>query len=519
MMFRFLIAGCVGAIFLAAGLSGSSDSAGFVSLFDGETLDGWEGDPSLWRVEDGAIVGQTSEEAPLSYNSFLVWGEGEVDDFELKLKFRIDSGNSGIQIRSFQRGEPYQLGGYQADIDADGKWVGTHYGEGYRGILAKRGQKTEIGEDGVPVVVEELGDPAELGSAVRPGEWNEYHIIARGHTITLRINDETMSETTDLDRDTRRRVGLLGLQLHKGPAMKVAFKDIRLRRLPIEDVKKVVFVAGKPSHPPRTHEHNAGCLLAANLLNKHHSDKLVCTVYRNGWPDDGSAFDNAHAVVFYADGGMRHPAVTHLDVLAEFRQRGIGVGAIHYAVEMMPGPTNEELIRCIGGAFEINYSVNPHWDADFTDFVSHAVTRGLGAFAIRDEWYFNMRFADDFDRVTPILSAIPPEETMKRRDGKHSGNPIVRNMVAEGRPQHLLWLYDRPNGGRGFGFTGGHYHDNWAHDTFRTAVYNAIGWIAGVEIPDDGLVTPTPDGEMLDANLDPKPGSKRQKAAGEPAGA
>ena len=194
------------AIFLCSPAQ-ARDAEGFTSLFDGETLDGWEGDPSLWRVEDGAIVGQSTAEAPLKYNQFLTWKNGEIDDFELKLKYKIESGNSGIQIRSFPRGNPYQLGGYQADIDAEGNWVGTNYGEGFRGILAKRGQKATMNEEGKPEVTGSLGDPKELGSKVKKGEWNDYHIVARGHTITIRINGVTMSELTDHDTDTRRRVG------------------------------------------------------------------------------------------------------------------------------------------------------------------------------------------------------------------------------------------------------------------------------------------------------------------------
>ncbi|MDF1811615.1 MAG: DUF1080 domain-containing protein [Verrucomicrobiales bacterium] len=492
------------AVFALGVLCNPAFSEDFTPLFNGENLDGWEGEPSLWRVEDGAIVGETSDEKPIEYNQFLIWKNGEVDDFELKAKYKIDSGNSGIQVRSFMRGNPHQLAGYQADIDSTGKFTGICYGEGFRGILSKRGETAEMNEEGKSQKTGDLGDPAELGAKVKAGEWNDYHIIAKGHKITIKINGETMTELTDNDTDTRRRVGLLGFQLHKGPAMKVHFKDIMLKRLPITDVKKVVFVAGKPSHPPRTHEHNAGCKLAAHILNKHHSDKLVATVYTNGWPEDSTAFDNCHAVVMHADGGIRHPAAKYLDVLADLRKKKIGVGAIHYAVEMLPGETNDELTRCIGGAFETNYSVNPHWVAQFTTFPDHPVAAGVEPFEINDEWYFNMRFAEGMKGVIPILSAIPPEETMARKDGAHSGNPDVRKMVAEKQPQHLLWLYERPDGGRGFGFTGTHYHDNWANDSFRTAVYNAIAWIAGVEIPAQGIVTPTPDKPLLDMNLDPK---------------
>ncbi len=480
----------------------------FVSLFDGETLKGWDGDPKLWRVEDGAITGETSADDPIGYNSFLTWTRGEVDDFELRLEYRIFSGNSGIQVRSFALDKPHAVGGYQADIDAEGKWSGTNYGEKFRGILAKRGEKTVINEDGKPEVTGSLGDAAELAGVIRPGDWNTYHITARGNHIVCRINDRVMSEITDNDTDTRRRAGLLALQLHQGPPMKVQFRNIELKRLPLGDLRKIVYIGGLPSHPARTHEHNAGALLAAKLLNENHGDKVLVAPYLNGWPNDPSAFQNADAVAIQSDGGPRHPAFWHLRQIDYLREQGVGVGMLHYAVEMVPGESNDTLIAATGGAFEIDYSVNPHWDAAFTGFPQHPVARGVKPFTINDEWYFNMRFLPEMKGVTPILSAVPPDETMSRPDGHHSGNPEVRKMVAEKVPQHVCWVVERPEGGRGFGFTGLHYHDNWADDGFRQVIMNALCWIAGVEIPEGGIATPTPTQAELDANLDPKPQPK-----------
>lgn len=485
----------------------------FVSLFDGETLKGWEGDPKLWRVEDGALTGETSDDDPIEYNSFLTWTEGELDDFHLKAEYRIFSGNSGIQVRSFKLDNPYAVGGYQADIDAEGKWAGTNYGEKFRGILAKRGQKAVINEEGKPEVTGELGNPDELAKVIKPQDWNTYEVIARGHHIVCKINGTVMSDITDEDTDTRRRAGLLALQLHRGPAMKVQFRNIQLKRLPLGDVKKIVYLAGKPSHPPRMHEHNAGSLLAAKLLNENHGDKVLVAPYLNGWPNDPSAFQNADALVIQSDGGPRHPAFWHLRQIDYLREQGVGVGMIHYAVEMIPGETNDTLIAATGGAFEINYSVNPHWDGKFQKLPEHPVANGVEPFEIRDEWYFNMRFLPDMEGITPILSAVPPDETMARKDGHHSGNPEVREMVAKGLPQHVCWVVDRKeDGGRGFGFTGLHFHDNWANDDFRKVVMNAVCWIAGVEIPEDGIETPTPNQEQLDANLDPKPERKPKPA-------
>lgn len=483
----------------------------FTQIFDGESLAGWSGDTSLWRVENGAIVGESKEDAPIEYNQFLTWTDGEVDDFELLIEFKIESGNSGVQFRSFPLENPHAIGGYQADIDAENKWSGTCYGEKFRGILAKRGQKAVIGDDGKPGQIEEIGNPEKLGESIKSGEWNEYRIVARGFVIEQFINGVKMSEVVDDDEATRRRGGLLGLQLHKGPPMKVSFKNIRLKRLPLEDVEKIVFVAGKPSHAPRAHEHNAGSILLADLVNEHHGDKVFATVYRNGWPSDPTAFRNADAVVVFSDGGQRHPAFFHLKTLADLRDRGIGFGAIHYAVEMVPGETNDSLIESIGGAFEVDYSVNPHWIAEFSEFPDHPVARGLEPFAINDEWYFNMRFAPEMAGVTPILSAIPPDETMSRPDGHHSGNPEVRKMVADKLPQHVCWVYENESGNRGFGFTAGHFHDNWGDDQYRKTALNAICWIAGAEIPEGGIETPTPQQADLDRNLDPKPAPKKKK--------
>jgi len=485
----------------------------FVSLFDGETLAGWEGDPKLWRVEDGAITGETTADAPVEYNTFLKWSDGEVDDFELVLEYRIFSGNSGIQIRSFALDKPHAVGGYQADIDAAGEWSGTNYGEQFRGILAKRGQKATIGEDGKPEVTGSLGDPDELAKVIKKDGWNSYRVVATGNRIVCEINGTVMSEIVDEDADTRRRAGLLAFQLHKGPPMKVQFRNIRLKRLPLGDVKKIVYLAGSPSHPPRMHEHNAGALLAKKLLNTHHSDKVLVATYLNGWPNDKSAFQNADALVIQSDGGPKHPAYWHLRQIDYLREQGVGVGMIHYAVEMTPGETNDTLIAATGGAFEIHYSVNPHWDGEFATLPSHPVAQGVKPFTIRDEWYFNMRFVKDMAGVTPILSAVPPGETMSRPDGHHSGNPAVRKMVEEKRPQHVCWVVDRPEGGRGFGFTGLHFHDNWAHDDFRKTVLNAICWIAKADIPGNGIDTATPTKEDLDANLDPKPAPKAKAKA------
>jgi type 1 glutamine amidotransferase len=273
--------------------------------------------------------------------------------------------------------------------------------------------------------------------------------------------------------------------------------------------KKIVFVAGRPSHGPGEHEHRAGCLLLKTCLDNVKG--VTSVVYSNGWPDDAAtAFDGAAAVVIYADGGGGHPFLQgdRLKTIGELMDKGVGLACIHYACEPTKEKGQKEFLNWIGGAFEINWSVNPHWDGDFTRLPKHPITQGVDPFKIRDEWYFHMRFCDDMKDVTPILSAVPPESTMSRPDGPHEGNPAVREAVKRGEPQHVAWAAERPNGGRGFGFTGAHFHKNWANDDFRKVVLNAILWVAKTEVPKDGVQSTVTEAKMQ-ANLDPKPGRAR----------
>ncbi len=271
--------------------------------------------------------------------------------------------------------------------------------------------------------------------------------------------------------------------------------------------KKVVFIAGKASHGPGEHEHRAGCMLLADHLNKS-GLPVEAVVVTDGWPADESVFDGAAAVVMYADGGAGHPAIPHLGTLRNMAKKGVGIGCIHYGVEVPKGQPGQDFLDLIGGYFETDWSVNPIWEATFKGLPKHPVTRGIEDFQIRDEWYYHMRFRENQEGVTPVLSALPPEESLSRRDGPHSGNPHVREAVVKRKePQHVMWAYERPAGigaGRGFGFTGGHFHKNWRHDDHRGVVLNAIVWIAGLEVPPSGVRSQTPTDEEMSANLDAK---------------
>lgn len=267
--------------------------------------------------------------------------------------------------------------------------------------------------------------------------------------------------------------------------------------------RNILLIAGSRSHGPGEHEFRAGCLLLQGCLNAIpgvHSE-----VASNGWPASNDAFKGVDAVVIYSDGGDGHPAIRpeRLQLLRGLMSRGVGLGCAHYGVEVPKGEPGDALLAWIGGYFEMFWSVNPHWDADFTSFPPHPITRGVKPFKIRDEWYYHMRFPEGLRGVTPILTAMPPKQTLDRPDGPHSGNPAVRAAVVRGEAQHLMWCTERADGGRGFGFTGGHFHRNWGDENFRKIFLNAVLWIAKADIPAEGVNCPIP-AELLRLNLDPK---------------
>jgi len=267
--------------------------------------------------------------------------------------------------------------------------------------------------------------------------------------------------------------------------------------------KKIVLIAGKPSHGPGDHEHNAGLLLFQKCLTAVPGINVV--EISGGWPTNDAVLADAATIVIYSDGGNGHPALQgdHLKTIGALVKNGVGFACLHYAVEPTQAKGQKEFLSWLGGCFEINWSVNPTWEAAFTNLPDHPITRGVQPFTLRDEWYFNMRFVDGMKGVTPILSAVPPASTMSRPDGPHEGNPAVRAAVAAGRPQTVAWAFENAYGGRGFGFTGGHYHKNWADANLRKLVLNAILWTAKVEVPKDGVVFDVTPADLT-ANLDAK---------------
>jgi type 1 glutamine amidotransferase len=318
-----------------------------------------------------------------------------------------------------------------------------------------------------------------------------------------------MSETLDDQADRRRLEGVLALQVHAGPPMKLEVKDIRLKRLRLTDGrKKLVLVAGRPSHASGEHEHRAGCLLAEKCLDAA-GLPLVTAVYTGGWPADPTAFDNADAVFFFSDGGERHPVLqsnrlAQIDALAK---RGVGVACLHYAVEVPKEKGGPQFLDWLGGYFEPHWSVNPHWKLAAPQLATdHPITRGVRPFETQDEWYYHMRFREPPAGVTMILTAVPPDATRERPDGPHSNNPTVR--AGKGSREALAWAYERPGGGRGFGCTGGHYHRNWADDGFRRLMLNALAWTAGLDVPPGGVQSGVTADDMA-MNLDDKTPKKK----------
>ncbi|MDB6076619.1 MAG: hypothetical protein JWO82_366 [Akkermansiaceae bacterium] len=208
------------------------EKEGFVSIFDG-TLKNWEGDPVYWRAENGVLTGEVTPETLLKQNSFIVWRGGELADFELTADYRVSAqGNSGINYRSIDvTGVKYAMEGYQDDIDGQDAWSGQNYEERGRTFLAYRGQSVVLSPGEKPQVVKELGDRAELQKKVLKEDWNHVHIVARGNRLQHFTNGVLMAEVVDNDPDKRRLSGLLGVQVHVGPPMKIEFKNIRLKKL------------------------------------------------------------------------------------------------------------------------------------------------------------------------------------------------------------------------------------------------------------------------------------------------
>ena len=235
---------CVARLFAVVAASAAlatvlpAQSQDFIAIFDGKTLTNWDGDPTFWRVANGTIVGESTPEKRVAQNTFLIWRGGTPADFELKIEYRISGGanaNSGVQYRSseVERAGKWVLKGYQADIDGANRYSGQIYEERGRGFMAMRGAFTRVAgasaAEKTPIGT--FGSDSALKALLESDGWNSLHIIARGGTITQVVNGRVMSAIVDEDLKGRSLEGLLGLQIHTGPPMKVEFRNVMLRKL------------------------------------------------------------------------------------------------------------------------------------------------------------------------------------------------------------------------------------------------------------------------------------------------
>ena len=267
--------------------------------------------------------------------------------------------------------------------------------------------------------------------------------------------------------------------------------------------KKLILIAGKPSHGPGEHEFNAGCELLKKCLVGVKG--LEVEVHNNHWVSDDKVLETADAVVIYSDGGGGHPALqgNHKELLQKLVDRGGGIMMMHYAVECpKDGPSGDMFHEWIGGDYENGFSCNPIWDADYKKFPQHPVTRGIEPFKIQDEWYFSIRFPQGMKGLTSLLVATPSDDT---RDGPYvyPKGPYPHIQARKGEAETMMWCKQREDGGRGVGFTGGHFHRNWADDNFRKIALNAMLWISKMDVPESGVDSTVTQADMK-ANLDAK---------------
>jgi type 1 glutamine amidotransferase len=283
-------------------------------------------------------------------------------------------------------------------------------------------------------------------------------------------------------------------------ACTIALPTLALAEKPA--TKKLILIAGRASHGPGLHEFNAGSILFKKCLESIKG--LEVEVHNNHWVSDDAVLETADAVVIYSDGGKGHPALqgNHRELLQKLANRGGGIMMMHYAVECSnTEPATGDLFRdWIGGAYETNYSANPIWDADYKKFPEHPISRGVEPFKIKDEWYFSIRFPEGMKGVQSILAAVPSDET---RDGPyvHPKGPYSHIQARKGEEETMMWCTERKDGGRGVGFTGGHFHKNWADDNMRKVVLNAMLWICKIDVPENGVISKVTEEEMA-ANID-----------------
>src|SRR5262245_4877204 len=266
--------------------------------------------------------------------------------------------------------------------------------------------------------------------------------------------------------------------------------------------RKLLMMAGTPSHGPGAHEFNAGTTLLHKCLAG--TEGLNAVLNLNGWPKDESVLESVDAIFCYCDGGGGHPFIQgkRLEKIGQLMKSGVGLMCAHFGVEVPKDKGGKEFQDWIGGHYEHEWSCNPMWKPEFSEFPDHPIAGGMKAFSVRDEWYFNMRFRPETKGIIPILSAKPSDAV---RDGPYvyPRGPYKHIQEAKGRAESMMWAVEREDGGRGVGFTGGHFHVNWSDPNFRKVVLNALLWISKLDVPRDGVGSTVSETEMKQ-NLDPK---------------
>ena len=348
------------------------------------------------------------------------------------------------------------------------------------------------------------------------GDW-ELRVKVNGKIISSKevssktVSDEWLTHEVDLSPYAGKEINL---QLENQPTdwrnewgywheIKVqAMPFTSLKKGSVSQNKKVVFISGKPSHGWMKHEHRAGNMILAKRLNESGLPIEAVVLEDIGYPKDESVLEDASTIVIFCTGHGGHVLNPKLKEFDALMKKGIGLIMIHWATEAVSGAPGDKFLEWMGGFCDLNWSVNPHWKPNFKPR-KHPIWNGVQPFSVDDEWYYHMRFVEDRTGLTPILSDVPSMETLKRPDGMRSGNPSVRKAVANGESQHVAWAYERPQGGRGFGFTGGHNHVSWQDDNYRKIMLNAILWTAGMEVPENGVDSLSPDDAEIEFNLDP----------------
>jgi putative membrane-bound dehydrogenase-like protein len=296
----------------------------------------------------------------------------------------------------------------------------------------------------------------------------------------------------------------------------LAFINVLVLHQAAADRKRILFFAGPASHGWGAHQHPAGSVILSESLKKSRLD--VDVELTNEWPDI-ERLREADAFVIYADGWSSHPATNHVEDLKSYMDEGGGLTVLHWATgiggddiwtkrNQHEDPIRVQWRNLVGADFEPWHSVSRIWDASFKELADHEVTRGVPPFTVWDECYFHLRCMDpEHDHVTPMHGALPPVSIIQPGARADSGSQSAIDSVGKRKEdQYCAWGFERPNGGRAFGYTGGHLHWNWARDEVRKLILNGVYWTSGAVVPDKGVETPRPTAAQMLANLKKNPG-------------